>query len=140
MASTWASSWGTSWANSWGTVGAVTPTPARDSSDGGTRRGKRIIHVLRPEPEAPPEGVKAKRRLVTAEAVEQAVAQPWAGLWTVPEAMAILPKTVPVEFVSDGPPTETLIQAIALYLAREAERRAIEEDEEDVAMLLLSMH
>lgn len=114
-----------------------------DRSDAGPRRlskhRHRVFILPRPEPEPLPVGVEPKRRKVTRRAVEAAVALPWAGLWTAPEAMEFLPDFVPVEFVSDGPSFEVLVQAIALQLAREAERRAIE-DEEDVMILLAAMN
>lgn len=122
--------------------GVVPPVVVRDGDAGPRRLSKhkhRVFILPRPEPEPLPAGVEPKRRKVTRKAVEAAIAQPWAGLWTVPEAMDVLPDFVPIEFVSDGPGFEVLVQAIAMHLAREAERRAIE-DEEDVMILLAAMN
>ena len=123
--------------------GSTPPVAARGGDDAGPRRlskhKHRVFILPRPEPEPLPVGVEPKRRKVTRKAVEAAIAQPWAGLWTAPEAMEFLPDFVPIEFVSDGPGFEVLVQAIALHLAREAERRAIE-DEEDVMILLAAMN
>jgi hypothetical protein len=137
MASAWGSSWGSSWGNSWGAVGAV--VVARDRSDAGFVRGpKRVFILPRPEPIAAPlAATKPKRRRVTEEAVFEAIALPWAGRWTVPEAMAVLPELVPVEFKTPDPESlDTLIQAVGLYLEAEAAKREFEQDEEDVLLLL----
>jgi hypothetical protein len=135
LADAWGGSWGTSWGSSWDRVAAV--ATGRDRSDAGFRRGpKRVFILPRPEPVAAPlRGKKLKRRRVTQEAIEAAVAQPWAGLWSVPEAIEALPRYVPIRFQTMDPQGfDTLVQAVALWLADEAARR--EEDEEDVLLLL----
>lgn len=111
------------------------PVATQRGDDAPPRRPRVVIVYYDEPPEVERKPAKAPRRKVRRKAVEAAIEIPWAGYWTPDEALAALPRSVPVLFDPPRGMTAAEIEAvaIAMWLAQRAA-----EDEDDIEMLLMA--